>query len=159
MNRATKAKKVGAIQPPVSRWTRGKTGKPIPQAYLDLLGRFLLRPFTNDKDLAQATVLMFEMAVREKSLLTEEQHYFDVLCGLIELYNKESMPDVGAADMLRFLMEQNGVSQIALATATGIANSTLTSVLDNRKDLTPKHLVKLAAYFHVEPSVFLPGND
>ena len=69
------------------------------------------------------------------------------------------VPDVSGADMLRFLIGQRGVTQRAVAEEAGIANSTISAVLQGRRELTRTHIEKLSAYFGVEPSVFLPGND
>ena len=54
--------------------------------------------------------------------------------------------------------DQRGVTQQTVAAEAGIANSTLSAVLTGHRALTLKHVEKLAAYFGVEPAVFLPGN-
>lgn len=135
-------------------------GQPVPKTYLTLLKRFLLRPIQTDDELAQATAVADELACKETFQVGEEA-YFDVLCDLIERYETETvpMPDMDAASVLRFLIEQRGVTQETVAKETGIASSTISAVLGRSRELTRKHIETLAAYFSVEPAVFLPGNE
>src|ERR1700720_4639857 len=86
--------------------------RPIPAAYLRLMHRFLLRPIRSEQDLARATALADELFDRAHTL-PEEQQFLDVLCDLIEAYEDEKcpIPDVSAAAMLRFLIDQRGVTQ------------------------------------------------
>jgi len=123
--------------------------------------RFLLRPIQSDDELTEAAEVADDLAAREDSLRQEERDYFDVLCHLIENYEEEkvSLPDIGGADMLRFLIEQRGVTQQAVAAEAGVANSTLSAVLRGTRKLTLAHIEKLAPYFAVELAVFLPGNE
>ena len=138
-------------------------GKPVPKAYLRLVERFLLRPIGNDPELDEALALADELFDRP-NLLPEEQQYLDVLCDLIKAYEDVVCPirDVSAAEMLRFLIDQRGVTQQTVAKETGIANSTITALLKEGRpggrDMTRRHIEAFARYFGVEPAVFLPGN-
>ena len=135
-------------------------GRPIPKAYLQLMERFLLKPIDNEQELAAATSLADELFDRAE-LLPEEEQFLDVLCDLMEAYEDEHHPiaDVGAAPMLRFLIDQCGVTQQTVSRETRIANSTITALLKGSRQMTRKHLEALARYFGVEPAVFLPGNE
>jgi antitoxin component HigA of HigAB toxin-antitoxin module len=132
----------------------------VPLPYLRLMRRFLLRPIGNDEELAQATALADELASRSKKLSTAEEQYLSVLCDLIERYEDEtvSIPDVGPGEMLRFLIEQRGVPQQTVAEETEIANSTLSALVNGSRKPTVKRIQSMAAYFGVEPAVFLAGN-
>ena len=139
---------------------RAVRGTPIPKAYLRLMRRFLLRPIENERELAQATALADELFDRAE-LLPEEEQYLDVLCSLMEVYEDEHypIPDVGAAEMLRYLIDQRGVTQQTVARESEIANSTITALLNGHRQMTSKHIAILAKYFGVEPAVFLRGNE
>ena len=132
---------------------------PIPRAYRRLLERFLLRPIENDQELAEATALAEELFDRP-NLLPEEEQYLDVLGDLIQAYEDKICPirDVSAAEMLRYLIDQRGVTQQTVSKETGIANSTITALLKENREMTRKHIETFARYFGVEPGVFLPGN-
>jgi len=131
----------------------------IPNAYRRLLERFLLRPIENGQELAEATALAEELFDRPK-LLPEEQQYLEVLGDLIMAYEDKICPirDVSAGEMLRFLIDQRGVTQQTASKETGIANSTITALLKESREMTRKHIETFARYFGVEPGVFLPGN-
>jgi len=145
------------------RVTRGKKGSgrtnSMPQAYLSLLTRFRLKPITSHEELAEATALARELDNRAH-LSPEEQEYVEVLAGLVEAYEDEHfpIPDVSAGDMLRFLIDQRGVTQQALSRETGIANSTITALLKGDREMTRGHIEIFARYFRISPSVFLPGD-
>jgi HTH-type transcriptional regulator/antitoxin HigA len=66
------------------------------------------------------------------------------------------MPDASEADVLRELMRSNGLSQPKLAKTAGIAQSTISAVLNGGRSLTKGQVVKLAKVFGVSPAVFLP---
>jgi HTH-type transcriptional regulator / antitoxin HigA len=65
------------------------------------------------------------------------------------------MRPVGDAELLRFLIEQKGVTQAAVATGAGIAESTVSAVLAGKRKLNRGQIASLARYFHVEPGTFL----
>jgi len=95
----------------------------------------------------------------QKRLVAEERDYLDVLSGLVERYEKERhpMPPVSDAEMLRHLIEAKSVTQVQVARATGIAESTISAVLAGNRRLNREHIEKLARYFHVGARAFLPG--
>jgi transcriptional regulator with XRE-family HTH domain len=61
--------------------------------------------------------------------------------------------------LLEHLLEAKGVTQAAVARATGIAESRLSEVLRGKRELTRAQITKLAAYFYVGPAVFLASKD
>jgi HTH-type transcriptional regulator/antitoxin HigA len=138
----------------------GPTGASASRAYLRLVGQFRPRPIRSAGELNQAVAVVDNLLSRKQALLPEEEDYLEVLSELIERYEDEQEPvhDISGADMLRFLIEQRGLSQQQLAREVGIANSTISAVLNGRRELTLPHITTLAAYFSTEPAVFLPGN-
>ena len=87
------------------------------------------------------------------------QEYLDALTDLVEVYEDEhvSIPTAPPEGVLRELMAANRLSQPALARQTGIAQSTISAVLNGRRSLTSGNLLKLAKHFGVSPAVFLPA--
>lgn len=124
--------------------------------YFRLVRKFPLRPIANDEQLDRAIEVLNPLLLRE-DLTQDEQGYVDVLSDLIEKYEDVAIPEgpVSDADILAHLIEAKGVTQHKVALATGIAESTISSLLKGRRRLNRKHLVTLAAYFHVSPDVFL----
>src|SRR5207253_4684564 len=104
--------------------------------YLDLVRRFPLRPLHTDADL-DAAVAVIDALIDRAGLTTPEQDYLDVLSDLVEAYEAEALPmrPVGDADLLRFLIEQKGVTQSDTAASAGIAESTVSEVLAGKRRL------------------------
>jgi HTH-type transcriptional regulator/antitoxin HigA len=123
--------------------------------YLELIRRFPLRPIRTDEELDEA-VRVIDSLLSEDALAPEEQDYLDVLGGLVERYEAEAHPvaPLPDADMLQHLIEAKGVAQTEVASATGIAESTISEVLSGRRSLNRTHISKLARYFSVSPEVF-----
>lgn len=84
--------------------------------------------------------------------------YVKVLATLIEEYEKKefSPRKTSQAEVLRFLMEQNDLTQDALAGDLG-GQPAVSYVLSGRRDLNAKQIAKLSERFHVSPSVFFTG--
>ena len=101
---------------------------------------------------------MIDRLLREP-LAPGAQHDLNVLTDLVEIYEElhEAIPDASEADVLRELMRSNGLSQARLAEKTGVAQSTISSVLGGSRSLTKDQIIRLAAWFQVVPAAFLPA--
>jgi len=77
------------------------------------------------------------------------QDYLDVLSDQVEAYEAEAVPmrPVGDADLLRFLIEHEGVTQAAVAAGAGIAESTISAVLAGKRKLNRGQIAGLARIF------------
>jgi HTH-type transcriptional regulator/antitoxin HigA len=128
--------------------------------YLQLVEEFPLRPLRSERELAKATAIAGRLAVSPR-LSRDEQDYLDVLAGLIERYEDEhhQIEATSGAELLAFLLEENGLSQAQLARETGIAKSTLSAVLQGRRRLSLAHVTALGRRFKLEPSAFLAGAE
>src|SRR5689334_17619388 len=104
--------------------------------YLDLVRQFPLRPLRTDAEL-DAAVTVIDALIDRPRLSAPEQDYLDVLSDLVEAYETEAIPmrPVGDADLLRFLIEQKGITQAATAAEAGIAESTISAVLSGKRKL------------------------
>ncbi len=123
--------------------------------YLELVRRFPLRPLRSAADL-DAAVAVIDALVDQDDLAPPEQDYLDVLSDLVHAYEAAAVPlePVGDADLLRFLIEQKGITQVEAARRAGIAESTISAVLAGKRKLNRLQIGKLARYFHVEPGAF-----
>ena len=129
-----------------------------PDIYFELVGQFPLRPICSDKELDRASH-MIDSLLDKKKLSRAEQDYLVVLSDIVERYEDEHHPiddkPVGDADMLRFLIESNEVTQSEVAKHAEIAESTISEILSGKRSLNRSHIDKLAHYFHVDPGVFM----
>lgn len=133
--------------------------RPAAPSYLKYIKAFPLRPLRNDKELAVAAHVVDQLL--KFDLDEGGRDYLDVLTDLVEKYERERhpMPDASESDVLRLLMESNGLSQPQLAEKVGISQSTLSAVLTGKRSLTKEHVVALARYFNVSPAAFLPRGE
>jgi HTH-type transcriptional regulator/antitoxin HigA len=63
------------------------------------------------------------------------------------------VPDAAPIDVLRFLLEQNGLSQRDIAAELG-SESTVSLVLSGKRRLNRDHIARLSQRFRVSPAVF-----
>ncbi len=137
--------------------TRGFYGR-HQDRYLELIRLFPLRPIRTEADLDAATAVARTLYDRpeEEALSPAERDYLDVLDHVIMRYEDAHYPMDEPSDgaMLRFLIDQKGVTQTAVAKEAGLAASTVSVVLAGKRTLTRAQIGKLAKYFHVEPGVF-----
>jgi HTH-type transcriptional regulator / antitoxin HigA len=125
--------------------------------YMELIARFPLRPLRSERDLDRAIKIVNELVVRG-DLSRGEQDYLDVFTDLVEAYERTqySIPDLSGADMLRYLLDERGMSQAQAARDTNMARSTISEILSGRRGIGHEHIAAFASYFHVSPAVFLP---
>jgi len=86
---------------------------------------------------------------------SEEEKYAEVLITLIEAYEEEyhSIPDASPVEVLRTLMDANGLRQKDLVTIFG-SESIVSEVLNKKRDLNKTHIEKLSKRFHISPAAF-----
>jgi len=82
--------------------------------------------------------------------------YAETLAILIESYEEGHFPikHSTGVEVLKSLMEQNGLKQKDLVTALG-SKSTISEILNGRRPLNLNHIRKLAEQFHVKPATFI----
>jgi len=111
----------------------------------------------SDEELAKYTEALFKLTANSDPG-PEEKEAIELLTLLIERYEAERypVPDADPIDVLRFLLDQNGLSQRDIAAELG-SESTVSLVLSGKRRLNRDHIARLSRRFHVSPSVFF-GN-
>lgn len=123
------------------------------------------RPLTSRKmhrsyaDAAGILMKEREMGTLDASSRAATTQYLKAILPFIDEYEKEEFPlgDVSAEEMLRFLMEQNGLSQYDLAKELG-GQPAVSYVLNGKRKLTREHISRLARRFHVTEATFYPSK-
>jgi len=128
----------------------------LTQAWAALQDHALLRPIRNDADFERVHALADELA---DEVGDDESHplfdLFELAMFLIEKWEDEhvEIPDTEPKEVLRFLLEENGLKQKDLA---DIASPTLISdILAGRREISRVLAKNLAQRFHVNASAFL----
>jgi HTH-type transcriptional regulator/antitoxin HigA len=83
------------------------------------------------------------------------KRYLDAVITFIEDFEKEtlSIGTVTPEEMLRFLMEQNQLTQYDLAREVG-GQSVVSNILRGKRRLTREHIERLSRRFHIRPATF-----
>jgi HTH-type transcriptional regulator/antitoxin HigA len=90
---------------------------------------------------------------------TDEQHplytLLDTLGTLIHAYEEEHhpIPECSGADVLRFLMEEHGLTQSDLPEIG--SQGVVSEILRGKRELNVRQIRALAKRFHVSPRVFI----
>ena len=137
--------------------TAATASRPHSDRYFDLVRAFPLRPIRSEAELDQA-VAMIDSLIDRDDLEPGEQDYLDVLADQVERFESghHPLPSVSEADMLRHLIEARDITQLQLSADTGIAESTVSSILSGKRGMSRRHIEALAVYFKVSPAVFIP---
>ena len=92
-------------------------------------------------------------------LTLDQEDYFDLLCRLIEDYEKEhaqlDAPEVTVMEALQHLLDARGMSAADLARLLDIHRTLGAMILRGERKLTLKHVRTLARHFGVSADVFL----
>jgi HTH-type transcriptional regulator/antitoxin HigA len=103
-----------------------------------------------------AAVTRLNELVDEVGDNTRDPRYrlIDTLSVLIEAYDEEhhAIPDVSGVDMLKFLMEQHGLSQRDLPEIG--SQGVVSEILRGRRELNVRQIAALSERFHLSPGVF-----
>ncbi len=135
------------------------SGKKMPDTYFELVQEFPLTHIRTEPQLDAAQARIDRLL--QEDLDEGGQEYLDALTDLVETFEAEHfpIPDASEADVLRELMRQHSLTQAGLTKEVGIAQSTLSAVLNGTRKLTRNQVTALAGFFRVSPAVFLPVDD
>ncbi len=111
----------------------------------------------SDEELAEYTTTLFNLTAKAR-LTREEEEAVELLTLLIEQYESQRypVPDAAPADVLRYLLDCNGLTQRDLVAELG-SESTVSLVLSGKRPLTRNHIARLSERFHVSPAAFFGG--
>jgi HTH-type transcriptional regulator / antitoxin HigA len=128
----------------------------LTQAWATLQSYALVRPIRNEADFERLHALADNLS---DEVGDDENHplfsLFEIAMELIERWEEEHVviPDAEPKEVLRFLLEENGLKQKDLI---DIASPTLISdILAGRREISKVLAKKLANRFHVNVSAFL----
>jgi HTH-type transcriptional regulator/antitoxin HigA len=108
----------------------------------------------SDQELAKYTEELFKLTAKSRPTSAEEEA-IELLTLLIERYESQRypVPDADPVEVVRFLLERNGLTQRDIAAELG-SEGTVSLVLAGKRRLNRDHIARLSRRFHVSPSVF-----
>lgn len=112
------------------------------------------RVIHTDEELAEYTEALFALTAKEEQS-DEDEEAIELLTLLIDRYEsgKYPVPEAKPAEVLRFLLDQNGLSQRDIAVDMG-GESIVSLVLAGKRQLNREHIARLSRRFAVSPAVF-----
>ena len=125
------------------------------EEYAHLLGSALPHVIHTETENQRCTVIL-EGLLQKKNRTIEEKRLAELLTLLVEQYEEQryalSRP-AGPIDIVRHLMDTNGLRQVDLLDVFGTA-SVVSEVLSGKRELSKAHIAKLSDRFHVSPALF-----
>ncbi|MHB8370868.1 MAG: helix-turn-helix domain-containing protein [Leptospirales bacterium] len=115
------------------------------------------RVIRSKKELAEYTEALFELTAKSTPT-PEEDEAIELLTLLIEHYESDyRVPDADPISVLKFLIDQNDLSQRDIAADLG-RESTVSLILSGKRRLNRDHIERLSQRFHVSSAVFFAGG-
>jgi HTH-type transcriptional regulator/antitoxin HigA len=127
----------------------------MPKDYAGLCQILTPRPIHDKAEFENVLEITDTMAGHK---FTEDQEdYFDLLCRLIEDYEKERVdpPKVTALEALQHLLEAHSMSAADLARLLNVHRTLGAMILRGERRLTLNHVRTLARHFGVSADLFL----
>ena len=125
------------------------------EEYAHLLGSALPHVIHTETENQRCTAVL-EGLLQKKNRTIEEKRLAELLTLLVEQYEEQryalSRP-AGPIDVVRHLMDTNGLRQVDLLDVFGTA-SVVSEVLSGKRELSKAHIAKLSDRFHVSPALF-----
>ena len=124
----------------------------------EMIRRGAPRLIHSDAELAEYTEALFELTAKADPTPNEEEA-IELISLPIDRYESDRypIPEAELADVLRFLLEHNSLSQRDIAPESG-SESTVSLVLAGKRQLNRDHIARLSRRFNVSPAVFF-GNS
>jgi HTH-type transcriptional regulator / antitoxin HigA len=130
----------------------------LPKDYTGLCRMLTPRPIHDKVDFENVAEITDAMAGHK--LTTDQEDYFDLLCRLIEDYDKDQVqldtPKVTALDALQHLLDAHDMSAADLARLLDVHRTLGAMILRGERQLTLAHVRTLAKHFSVSADLFLP---
>ncbi len=134
-----------------------QTAPPPVDRYMDLVRAFPLRPIRDDEQHRRAIEILDSLIDLGPGRTLEEEDYLDVLGLVVEDYENSiyEHPEIPGPEMLRYSMEQAGLTRAQLSEQTGISVQTISDIVNGKRGISPKVRKTLAERFRMPPSSFL----
>jgi HTH-type transcriptional regulator/antitoxin HigA len=132
-----------------------KTAK-LPKTYRELCGLLMPRKIHDDAELDATQEIIDALAVLP-ARTPDQDDYLETLAELVEAYEEQTVKFTQRTGLetLKFLLSENNLTASDLSRLLGTDISLGYRILDSQRNLTTKHIKKLARHFHVGPEVFL----
>lgn len=127
----------------------------LPTKYSALCDLLPPRPIHNASDYRKTTQISDALAGHDLS--TDQEDYFDLLCRLIEDWEKPKVtqPRANGVETLQLLLDSHNMTPSDLSKILGVHRTLGPMILRGERKLTLKHVKALAKYFAVSTDAFI----
>jgi antitoxin component HigA of HigAB toxin-antitoxin module len=125
--------------------------------YLELILRFPLRPIRTSSGYERAKLALRKLVGKRGAAVRD---YKIVLASLIIDYERSAnlrldTSKVTAGEVVLHLLEERDMSVNALSKALDVSQSSLSDMLNGRRDWSKPAIVRISSYFGLQPGLFL----
>jgi antitoxin component HigA of HigAB toxin-antitoxin module len=127
--------------------------------YLEFVRENLVRVIRSAEEYQHAIVTLDRLSDCGIGRTVDETEYLLALTVFVEKYEEEYHPisSVSGIEMLRYSIETHQKAERDVAAGTGLAHSTISEILADKRMLSVKQVETLARFFQVKAAVFLNG--
>jgi HTH-type transcriptional regulator / antitoxin HigA len=128
----------------------------VPRSYEELVRLYPPRKIHDQVELENATEIADWLSIRAKN--DAQLDYLELLGDLIGEYEKakgKADKPADSLEVLRYLVEENGITTRELGKILGVDHSVAARILNAERSITVEHAKSLGARFKVEPGLFL----
>ena len=128
--------------------------------YLNLIGRFPLKPLRSEAEVAQARAILKELSVSQPGTVGEED-YSEVLAQLVDGYEQAQQSPASPSDdalLVQHLLDSRGLTLPQLAETVGMTEVALAAICAGHARLTRDQLVQISRYFQIGPEMSVSGK-
>lgn len=128
----------------------------LPKDYAGLCQLQMPRPIHDCVEYGNVAEITDAMALWQDDFSADQRDYFDLLCGLLEEYDRAHVrwPEVGVLARLRHLLDESGMSAAELSLLLEGSRNLGAMILRGDRNLTVAHIRKLSTHFRVSPELF-----
>jgi len=131
--------------------------KDLPRNFASLCAVLTPRPIRDRADYDNVVEITDAMALWNEDFSADQEDYFDLLCILIENYDKEHVkwPKKTPVDTLRYLLEEHELKAADLSRVLGASRMLGSMILRGERSITAGHARKLGKRFGLPAGVFI----
>ena len=129
----------------------------LPKDYEALCRVFLPRPIRDKADYANTVEIADAMALCNEEFSRDQEDYFDLLCSLIEAWDKEHVKwrKVSGLEMLKHLLQNHKLSGADLSRLLGGSRQLGPMILRGERSITAEHARALGKHFCLPAGAFI----
>ncbi len=127
----------------------------LPRDYASLCRVLIPRPIRDRVSYDNTLEIAEAFAGFEKQMNRDQTDYFDLLCALVEDYEKAAAPERTPLQMLEHLLAEQGLSAADLSRLLGSHRTLGPMILRGERSITAEHARALGRHFGLPAGVFV----